>query len=46
MGVNADNVSHTRQMVASLEQRVLLEKILGIGRGDKDWGLKPGPLDQ
>jgi len=40
MSVNPDTVVYTRRLVASLEQKVLLEKMLGIDRGDKDWEMK------
>ena len=37
MSVNPDTVVYTRSLVASLEPKVLLEKMLGIDHGDKDW---------
>jgi len=37
MSVNLDAVVYTPRLAASIEQKVLLEKMLGIDRGDKDW---------
>jgi len=40
MSVNPDTVVYTRKLVASLERKVMLERLQGIDRSDPDWDMQ------
>ena len=40
MSVNPDTVVYTRKLVASIERKIMLEKLQGIDRSNPDWEMK------